>query len=120
MAITAVSATYLGAGPSKTGQIVVRNENGLANKILYGTATVTGDGTDTTAVINYIDGTQLLNAIPAGILATVCGGDDTAGATIVKAVDNGDKAGFTVTFAPAPANTKTVKIAFQVLPVATS
>lgn len=117
MAIAAQNAGYLYGGPAASNQVVRQSAiTGAYSGTTHGVVTFTGDGATTTAVINYIDGTATLAAVPSGILATINGGNDTAGAAIVKVVDNGDKKGCTVTFAPAIANTKTAIVCFQILP----
>lgn len=116
MAIATQSATYVKQGPSYTGQSLQPNKHSNLETALLGYATFTGDGSTTTATLNYIDGTQALNSTPTLIFAAVVGGDDTAGALVQKVVDaaNANKTA-TVTFTAAPASAKTVEIAFFIV-----
>lgn len=119
MSITAVNATYSGYGPTASGQIIATAcAAGPSAQDFNGFATITGDGSTTAAVVNYIDGTQQLSFNPSGLVASITGGNDTAGAELVKVVDAADTGGsktFTATFAPAIASGKTVKISFKAL-----
>lgn len=117
MSTSAVNATYSGYGPSASGQVIAHATGaGPSAQDFTGFATITGDGSTTAAVVNYIDGTQQLGFNPSGIVASIDGGNDTAGAELVKCVDDAFAGGsktFTATFAPAIASGKTVKIAFS-------
>lgn len=116
MAIATQNATYLGGGPTAGGQIT--NLGGTAGRFsqsLVFTATFTGDGTSTTATLNYIDGTQALSYTPSAILANRTGGND-AGAHAAWVADNNDGGKTaTVTFTTAPTSTDTVQIVGLIL-----
>lgn len=61
MAIPAVNLTYIGQPTSPTqGQVITGNESGPLTKVVAGTATFVGDGASTSAILNFIDGVQLL------------------------------------------------------------
>jgi hypothetical protein len=116
MAIPAQNIKYIGAGPSASGQVVLQQDmNGQLAKIAFGNVTFTGDGSTTTAVVNYIDGTNTRVAVPSGLIATICGGTDTA--AVLKCVkDNGDLKTATVTFSTAIASAATCQLALCLLP----
>jgi hypothetical protein len=78
MAITAGNAVYSGGGPTKTGQILAQVPAGDAARMLFGTATVTGDGASATFDINYVDGTETIPFTPSGIICFRSGGAATA------------------------------------------
>lgn len=74
MAITAVNATYLTQGPAKSGQVLASNDLASTETSLAYIATATLDGTSTSFVLNFIDGTQTLNFTPRGVTADIVGG----------------------------------------------
>lgn len=91
MAIATANLTYIGSGPTATGQICV--QDGLSGdfaRTLVGTVTFTGDGASTSATMNYIDGTAVLGFQPRGIVAFRSGGAATATIAPVSVVDAGD------------------------------
>ncbi len=103
MAIAAANVAYSGNGPTATGQVLgTRADSGNFSRTLVGSITWTGDGATTTAVGNYIDGTNTLGFQPSAILFSQNGGADATG-RILKIVDNADGGKtFTATFATAP------------------
>ena len=77
MPITAGNAAYSGAGPAKSGQIVSQTLGGDANRALYGSATVTGDGASSVFNVNFIDGTETLPFTPSAVICQRTGGAAT-------------------------------------------
>src|SRR3972149_5499853 len=77
MAITAGNAVYSGQGPAKTGQIVASLLSGDQSRLLFGTATVTGDGASSVFNVNFIDGTQVLPFTPSAVICQRVGGAAT-------------------------------------------
>jgi hypothetical protein len=76
--ITAGNASYSGTGPAKTGQILAQSGlSGDATRLLFGTATVTGDGASSTFDVNFIDGTEVLPFTPSAVICTRTGGAAT-------------------------------------------
>lgn len=79
MAITSGNAVYSGTGPSLTGQILAQaGVAGDASRVLFGTATVTGDAASSAFDVNFIDGTNVLPFTPSGVIAFRSGGAATA------------------------------------------
>lgn len=114
MAITAAAASFSGTGPSATGQVLAFGGNDLGTAFAYkGTATVTGDGSSTSFVINLIDGTKTIPFTPKGVICTRCGGAATATIGIVSAV--ADNKIITVT-TTAAVNAATFTVAFLLIP----
>ena len=113
MAITAGNASYSGAGPAKTGQILSQTLGGDANRALYGVATVTGDGASATFDVNFIDGTETLPFTPSAVICTRTGGAAT-GTISVLAVGPITATKFTVTTS-ANVNAATFIVGFIVL-----
>lgn len=115
MAIAAQNAAYLNLGPSFTGQVLAPNENTGLENCYIGTATFTLDGTLTAATLNFIDGTQTLPFVPAGVTAEVVGGTQTATAVIgVVSTNVPTNTGVVINFTIAGTATRTVKVLFQV------
>lgn len=97
MTIAAANIVYSGTGPSFTGQVLAsRTDAGNAARVLFGKVTHTGDAASSTAVINYIDGTQALGFVPSAILASRSGGAATGTIAVVSVVD-GANAGVSAT-----------------------
>lgn len=78
MAIANVNATYLSQGPAKSGQVLASVDQATSEVSLPFIATATLDGTATSFVLNFIDGTQTLNFIPRAVTADVVGGTQAA------------------------------------------
>lgn len=116
MAISAQNASYLTNGPASSGQQLAGSALAALEVAFVGTATFTGDGSTTTATLNYIDGTQALTFTPTAILCARVGGNDTGSEVVVSAVDAGNSnKTATITFSAAPGNGKTVQVAFFIL-----
>lgn len=115
MAITSQNASYRTSGPTVSGQVIAGNANSETELALVGTATFTGDGSSTSATLNYIDGTNTLDFTPTAVLASRSGG--TAAETVSAFVNDNANGGLsaTVEFSAAPAAAATVQIAFVVL-----
>lgn len=58
MAIPAVNLTYLGNGPTASGQVTSNLQGGPLGKTLVGIGTATLDGAASTFTVNWVDGTQ--------------------------------------------------------------
>ncbi len=95
MAITAGNAAYSGSGPVFTGQVVAQNLGDPASRVLFGTATVTGDGASSSFVVNFIDGTNVLPFTPSGVICHRSGGAATA-SIYVQSVSSISSTSFTV------------------------
>jgi hypothetical protein len=114
MSVTAQNATYLTGGPTASGQVLAPNELSNLEVALIGTVTFTsGAGSETTGVINFIDGTKTLSFTPTGVLAQVIGGTNTGVGVLSVAVANAATA--TVTFTTGLTNGDTVKILFLIV-----
>jgi|SRR5882724_8785637 len=110
MAIPVTNAAYVTQGPTKTGQVLAGNPLSEAETALIGTSTIVLDGTLTTATINFIDGTQVLNAAPTAVFASACGGTNvTVGVVAVTAIT---ATSFAVLLSGAGTAAQTLKIAF--------
>jgi hypothetical protein len=96
MTIAAQNVGYLQQGPTVSGQQLAFSQlEGLELSFL-GTVTFTGDaGGSTTAVLNYIDGTNALNFTPRGVIFVRTGG--TAAATVTGYAVDGANAGVSAT-----------------------
>jgi|SRR5882762_2498965 len=120
MAITAASAVYRTGGPTKSGQILANNEGSATETAFLGTATFILDGTSTSAILNFIDGTQTLQNIVGtnapvnftGVVANVIGGTQPAAAFIGVSTDTVTTTGVTVRFSIAGTAANTVIVAF--------
>lgn len=87
MAISAVNATYLTQGPALSGQVIADSSNASTETALAYVATATLDGTSTSFVLNFIDGTNTLNFIPRAVTADVVGGTQGAAAVVNVVTD---------------------------------
>jgi hypothetical protein len=115
MAITTVDASYSGSGPAKSGQILVEALSGDRSRALFGYATFTGDGSSTTAVFNWIDGTETLPFTPSAVFVSRAGGTDTAAGVPYIDATGFDDTTCSVAFTTAPANTTTQIVGFIAL-----
>lgn len=114
MTITAGSAVFSGNGPASTGQIVAQaGLAGDASRVLYGTATVTGDGASSTFTVNYVDGIVTLPFTPSGVICVRTGGAATSTISVVG-VASITNTGFVVTTS-ANVNAATFIVAFVIL-----
>ena len=116
MAITTANADYVGAGPAKTGQILARTLGDKEARMLFGTATVTGDAASSVFDVNFIDGTQVLPFTPEGVLAFRIGGAATNTISVL-ATESVTTTKFTVRTS-ANVNAATFIIGFIVFPAA--
>jgi hypothetical protein len=116
VAISAANVAFLGQGPTGTLQQLAFGGSSNLELALQGTVTFTGDGSATSATLNYIDGTAALNFTPSGFLFSRSGGTATATITATNIVDaaNANKTA-TVTFSAAPGNGATVILAVSIL-----
>lgn len=116
MAIPAVNATYLTAGPTASGQILAPNEQTGLEVAYSGTATFVLDGTLTQATLNFIDGTKTLSFTPTGIDACVVAGTQFAAAPVgVLATKVTDNTKGVIAFTGAGTGANTVTVAFRLL-----
>lgn len=106
MAIANANISWFGNGPTETGQIVIEGGD-TGKRKLFGKVTFTGDGSASSAQLNFIDGTKTLPFTPGGALIFRSGGDATATVTATE-LEITDAAKGTVTFSAAPGNTNTV------------
>lgn len=116
MAISAVNATYLTQGPALSGQVIADSSNASTETALAYTATATLDGTSTSFVLNFIDGTNTLNFTPRAVIASVVGGTQGA-ASVVSTVTDAPTGAVSATVRLSAAGTSgnTLKIAGFVL-----
>lgn len=116
MAITAQNISYQGRGPVAGGSTILAFGGSSTQELSYiGTVSFVGDGATTTAVFNYVDGTNLIGFVPTAVVAVRTGG--TAAASIVSYATDNANAGLsgTITFSAAPANAATITYALFVL-----
>jgi len=134
MSIPAVALSYVGQGPTANGQTIADQRSGPIAKTLIGYGTATLDGSATTFVVNFIDGTktpfgtwsgpagnQVLSATKPALVAVqrvfdVNGTDDTAAATITAIVSAITTTGFTVTISGAGTNAQTLSFSAIIVP----
>jgi hypothetical protein len=96
MTITAQNLSYLQQGPVASGQQIAPSQLEQLELSFLGTVTFTGDaGGSTTAVLNYIDGTNALTFTPRGVIFVRTGG--TAAATITGYAVDGANSGVSAT-----------------------
>lgn len=116
MSIAAQSGTYLTGGPTASNQILAPNELSNLESAYIGTATFTLDGSTTSAVLNFIDGTKTLPFTPTGIDACVVGGTQNAAAPVaVQSTAVTDNTKGTIYFSGAGTNLNTVKVLFYIV-----
>lgn len=114
MSITAGVASFSGAGPASTGQILAQaGLAGDASRVLYGTATVTGDASSSSFTVNYVDGVVTLPFTPSGVICVRTGGAATSTISVVG-VASITNTGFVVTTSAA-VNAATFIVAFIIL-----
>jgi hypothetical protein len=113
MSIAAQNLSYFGNGPVAAGSTILASNGANQDTCYMGTATITGDGTTATAVVNYTNGTANgLGFTPSAVSVVRCGGNADAN-VIAWGKDNADNT-CVVTFSIAPANLATVKVAIVV------
>jgi hypothetical protein len=110
LAIAAQNLSFLTSGPAFTGQQLAASANSTLEDVLEGLVTFVGDGTSTTATLNYIDGTQALASVPKAVTV-----QNTSSADAVYATDTGTGVAATVTFATAPASGANIKLYVKIL-----
>lgn len=111
MAIAAQNAKYTSQGPTGSGQILANSA--LSNnevQLLY-TATVTLDGSTTSFVVNYIDGTATLPYTPTAVTSDIVGGTQVAAAVLGTGVGSITATGFTVYLSGAGTAANTITVA---------
>jgi len=115
MSITAQNLSYLTSAPVAGGSTVLAFGGSSQQEYSYiGTATFTGDGSTTSAVLNYVNGTgNGLGFTPSAVIAVRTGGN-AANSIVAYAADNADNTAV-VTFSAAPGNGATIKFAFLIL-----
>lgn len=116
MAITAQNVSYLTSAPVAGGSTILAFGGKSNQELSYiGTVTFTGDGSATSATINYIDGTNTLGFTPSACLVQRVGGN-AANSIVSYAADNADNgATAIVTFSAAPGNNTLIKYAVFIL-----
>lgn len=116
MAITAQNAAYLTQGPSASGQVLAPNELSNLENAFIATATFTLDGTLTSAVFNFIDGTKTLSFTPTALVADVIGGTQNAASPIgVLSATVTDNTKGTIFFSGAGTASNTVKVLVRII-----
>ncbi len=115
MSIAAQNISYLGAAPVASGSTILAFRGASMQELCYiGTVTITGDGSTTSAVINYTNGTSNgLGFTPSAVVVNRVGGN-AANSIVMYAADNADNTAV-VTFSAAPGNGATVKLLVQVM-----
>lgn len=118
MAITAGNATFVGTGPSQSGQILADgNLPGSLARALFGQCSVTGDGASATFDCNYIDGTKTISFTPTNIICSRSGGAATGTISVVSCIpkSGSENKAFTVVTS-ANVNAATFVLTFVALP----
>lgn len=112
MSIAAQNISYLGQAPVAGGSTILASKND--QELAYiGTVTITGDGSTTSAVINYTNGTANgLGFTPSAVVISRQGGN-AANSIVMYAGDNADNTAV-VTFSAAPGNNASVKLLVQI------
>ncbi len=118
MAITAVPALSLpGLQTLPQGGTVVFAPGDVQEPVARCIATITGDGSTLTAVVNFIDGTKTLAFTPSYVTARIVnGGTDTAGVLKVAApgpVSSISATSCTLTFTTAIGSAATVNVLLE-------
>lgn len=111
MSIANSNLTYFGNGPVAGGSNVVLFKPG-AQGAYIGTVTITGDGSATSAVVNFIDGSNVLPFTPTSVSVVRTGGN--AANSIVMYASSSNTTAAVVTFSAAPGNLATVTLAVTV------
>ena len=115
MAITATNVTYISAAAPSAGSTTLAFGGQSVQELSYiGTSTITGDGSTTSAVVNFIDGSNNLAFTPTAVLAFRIGGNTTA-TQAVAAVNTINAQGFTVQFSAAPGSSNTAQLVYLIL-----
>lgn len=115
MTISAVNATWQGAAPVAGGSTTLGLGGTSCQELAYiGTGTSVLDGSLTSAVVNFLDGTNTLSFTPSAVLVTRTGGNATA-TVAVSGASTINNVGFTVSFTAADSNGKTIQYVFFAL-----
>lgn len=125
MAITAISTNYTTQGPSFTNQVTAMGGRDATELAYHGYFQFTGDGAATSAVFNWIDGTQTpfftQGNPPTAVAPTAvfvgAGQSAAAGTTFSVNVNSVSTTGVTLTFSAAP-SAVVYKVPFIVFPYA--
>jgi hypothetical protein len=113
MAIPAQAAIYFGSqAPSATGQILASGGADQTELAYKGRVQFVLDGATTSAVVNFIDGTQTLPFTPSAVLVSQTVGTQGPIAMSVSAITS---ATFTVTLASAGTSANTLGVVFLAL-----
>lgn len=109
--LSPINISYVGQAPVASGSTILAVGGSSMQELAYiGTVTLTGDGSGTSAVINYTNGTANgLGFTPTAVSVVRVGGN-AANSIVVYAADNADNTAV-VTFSAAPGNQATVKLA---------
>lgn len=110
MAIAAQNASYTTQGPSGSGQIFSNSQlsNNEVQHVFNNTVTL--DGTTTSFVLNYIDGTATLPYTPSAVVVGVTGGTQLATSVLAVATSTISATSVTVNLSAAGTNANTLKI----------
>jgi hypothetical protein len=116
MSITTVDAVYTGQGvPLYSGQIIATGGTDQVELAYKGIATLTLDGSSTTAVVNLIDGTATLPFTPSGVLLNVSGGTQQAATPISVEVVSITNTVINLKLSAAGSSANTVVVTFLIL-----
>jgi len=115
MAITAVNATWQGAPPVAGGSTTLALGGTSCQELAYiGTGTSVLDGSLTSFVVNFLDGTNTLSFIPSAVMVTRTGGN-VAATVAVSGASTINNAAFTCSTTGAGSNGNTISYVFFVL-----
>lgn len=114
MSIPDVNMTWVGNGPTESGQVVAQR-NATGKRILKGYGTATLDGSATTFNLNWIDGTKTLPFTPSAVMLSVSGGDQQASAYVGATVSTISTTAAVVKLSGAGTNAKTLKVVAEVI-----
>ena len=114
MAITAQNISYSTSAPVAAGSGILAFGGSSQLEFSYvGTATFTGDGSTTNAIMNFIDGSNALPWTPVSCVVVRTGGN--AAATIVSYANVLNNIAANVIFSAAPGNNASISYAVFVL-----
>lgn len=111
MAITAQNLSYFGQGPVAGGSTVLGgNFSGQQNFTYVAKATLTGDGSTTTANVNWLDGTNVLSFTPTAVQVIRYGGNAANSIVMYADTENVTNILCPIIFSAAPGNNASVKV----------
>ena len=99
--------SFPGLAPTKSGQVLSFGGTSNLDFALFGKFNLILDGSATTAVVNFIDGTETLQFTPTRLLCFKVGGDAAEYPVGASAIDNQK---FTVTLNAAGSGAETIDV----------